>query len=68
MRDLIISIVVRAHNSVHRLRDDEQAQTLTEYVLILGVIAIGVIAALFFLKDDLVGFFSKAGSSVQNAA
>ena len=53
---------------MHRLRDDEQAQTLTEYVLILGVIAIGVIAALFFLKDDLVGFFSKAGSSVQNAA
>ena len=68
MTDLIISIVVRAHNSVLRLRDDEQAQTLTEYVLILGVIAIGVIAALFFLRGDLVGFFSKAGSSVQNAA
>ena len=68
MTDLIISIVVRAQNTVLRLRDDEQAQTLTEYVLILGVIAIGVIAALFFLKDDLVGFFSKTGSSVQNAA
>ena len=67
MTDLIISIVVRAHNSVHRLRDDEQAQTLTEYALIIGVIAIGLIAALIFLKNDLVSFFSKAGSSAQNA-
>ena len=33
MTDLIISIVVRAQNGVHRLRDDEQAQTLTEYAL-----------------------------------
>ena len=68
MTDLIISIVVRAQNGVHRLRDDEQAQTLTEYALIIAVIAIGLIAALFFLKEHLVGFFSKAGSSVQNAA
>ena len=67
MTDLIISIVARAQNVVHRLRDDEQAQTLTEYALIIGVIAIGLIAALYFLKDDLVKFFSKAGSSVQNA-
>ena len=67
MTDLIISIVARAQNVVHRLRDDEQAQTLTEYALIIGVIAIGLIAALIFLKDDLVSFFSKAGSSAQNA-
>ena len=67
MTDLIISIVARAHNIVHRLRDDEQAQTLTEYALIIGVIAIGLVAALIFLKDDLVSFFSKAGTSAQNA-
>ena len=67
MTDLIISIVVRAQNGVHRLRDDEQAQTLTEYALIIAVIAIGVIVALYFLKDQLKSFFSKAGSSVQNA-
>jgi Flp pilus assembly pilin Flp len=67
MTDLIISIVARAQNVVHRLRDDEQAQTLTEYALIIGVIAIGLIAGLIFLKDDLVRFFSKAGSSAQNA-
>ena len=67
MTDLIISIVARAQNVVHRLRDDEQAQTLTEYALIIGVIAIGLVAALIFLKNDLVDFFSKAGSSAQNA-
>ena len=59
MRDLIISIVVRAQNGVHRLRDEEQAQTLTEYALIIAVIAIGLIAALFFLKGQLVGLLQQ---------
>ena len=67
MTDLIISIVVRAQNGVYRLRDDEQAQTLTEYALIIAVIAIGVLVALYFLKDQLKSVFSKTGSSVQNA-
>ena len=67
MTDLIISIVVRAQNGVYRLRDDEQAQTLTEYALILAVIAIGVLVALYFLRDQIKSFFSKTGSSVQNA-
>ena len=67
MTDLIISIVVRAQNGVHRLRDEEQAQTLTEYALIIAVVAIGVLVALYFLKDQLKSFFSKAGSSAQNA-
>ena len=61
MTDLIISIVVRAQNGVYRLRDEEQAQTLTEYALIIAVIALGVLVALYFLKDQLKAFFSKAG-------
>jgi Flp pilus assembly pilin Flp len=67
MTDLIISIVVRAQNSVYRLRDEEQAQTLTEYALIIAVIALGVLVSLYLLKDQLKSFFNKAGSSVQNA-
>jgi Flp pilus assembly pilin Flp len=67
MTDLIISIVVRAQNGVYRLRDEEQAQTLTEYALIIAVVALGVLVALYFLKDQLKAFFTKAGSSVQNA-
>jgi len=67
MTDLIISIVVRAQNGVYRLRDDEQAQTLTEYALIIAVIAIGVLVALYVLRDQLKSVFSKTGSSVQNA-
>ena len=67
MTDSIISIVVRAQNGVHRLRDEERAQTLTEYALIIAVIALGVLVALYFLKDQLKDFFSKAGSSAQNA-
>ena len=67
MTELIISIVVRAQNGVYRLRDEEQAQTLTEYALIIAVIALGVLVSLYLLKDQLKSFFNKAGSSVQNA-
>jgi Flp pilus assembly pilin Flp len=65
--ELMIGIVVRAQNGVYRLRDEERAQTLTEYALIIAVIALGVLVALYVLRDQLKGFFSKAGSSVQNA-
>ena len=66
--DLMTSIVVRAQNGIARLRDEEQAQTLTEYALIIAVIAIGVLIALYFLRDQLKSLFSKTGQSVQNAA
>ena len=59
MTDLIISIVARAQNGVHRLRDDEQAQTLTEYALIIGVIAIGVIAALYLPEGPARGLLQQ---------
>ena len=62
--DLMTSIVVRAQNGIARLRDEEQAQTLTEYALIIAVIAIGVLIALYFLRDQIKTLFSKTGNSI----
>ena len=61
---LVLKAIVSAQNGIARLRDEEEAQTLTEYALIIAVIAIGVLVALYFLRDQITNLFSKAGSSV----
>jgi Flp pilus assembly pilin Flp len=64
LNDLVLKSIVAAQNGITRLRDEEEAQTLTEYALIIAVIAIGVLVALYFLRDQITNLFSKAGSSV----
>ena len=61
---LMLKAFVWAQNGIERLRDEDEAQTLTEYALIIAVIAIGVLVALYFLRDQIKTLFSKAGSSV----
>jgi Flp pilus assembly pilin Flp len=67
MNDLALKLIVAAQNGFARLRDKEEAQTLTEYALIIAVIAIGVLVALYFLRDRIKDLFNKAGSSVTTA-
>jgi Flp pilus assembly pilin Flp len=64
LNDLVLRAIVAAQTGITRLRDEEEAQTLTEYALIIAVIAIGVLVALYFLKDQITNLFSKAGASV----
>jgi Flp pilus assembly pilin Flp len=42
----------------------EEGQTLAEYALILALIAIGVLTAVFFLRDQISGMFNKVGSQI----
>ncbi len=49
-------------------RDEETAQGLVEYALIIVVVSLGTIAALTFLRGTIRGLFSSAGSSIQNGA
>ena len=64
MMDVILWLVVRAQNGFARLRDEERAQTLTEYALIIAVVALGVILAIVFLRDQIRSLFTKAGSEL----
>ena len=64
MNTLFISMVVQAQNFYARLRDEERGQTLTEYALIIALIALGVILALIFLGDQIKRLFSQAGNSL----
>ena len=64
LNDLVLKAIVSAQTGIARLRDEEEGQTLTEYALIIAVIAIGVLIALYFLRDQITNLFSKAGASV----
>ena len=64
MTDIIISAVVRAQNTWTRFRDDEGGQGLVEYALIIAVVALGVILAIVFLRDQINNLFNKAGSEL----
>jgi pilus assembly protein Flp/PilA len=43
---------------------DEQGQGLVEYALIIAVIAVAVIVAMLFLRDQLENIFSDIGNNL----
>lgn len=55
-------------NRVKGLLVEEQGQGMTEYALVLGVIAVGVVAVLFALKGSIMTLFNKVNKDVANAA
>jgi Flp pilus assembly pilin Flp len=42
----------------------EEAQGLVEYALIIAVIAIAVIVAMVFYRDQLIKYFSNIGNNL----
>jgi Flp pilus assembly pilin Flp len=60
------ALVVRVQNFVANLRDREDGQTMAEYALILGGIAILVIAGILILGPAVRDLFKSTGSSVSN--
>jgi Flp pilus assembly pilin Flp len=65
MQDLFTAVAVYAQNTWFRFRDEETAQGLVEYALIIVVVSLGTIAALTFLRDEIRNLFSRAGSSLR---
>jgi Flp pilus assembly pilin Flp len=61
------ALFVYVQNTLFRLRERQEGQTMAEYALILGLIAIFVMIAVFFLGGKIKDLFSNTGSSVQNA-
>jgi len=60
------ALVVRVQNFVANLRDREEGQTMAEYALILGGIAVVVIAGILILGPAVRDLFKSTGSSVSN--
>ena len=68
MMDVILWSMVQGQNAWARFRDEDRGQGLVEYALIIGIVAIGVILALVFLKDEISGLFNRAGSDLTSQA
>jgi pilus assembly protein Flp/PilA len=47
-----------------RFARDEDGQGLVEYALIIAVIAIAVIVAMIFLRDQITNIFSNIGNNL----
>ena len=60
------ALVVYLQNTWARLRDRQEGQTMAEYALILGGIAILVIAGILILGPAVRDLFKDTGSSVSN--
>ncbi|MFE8699619.1 Flp family type IVb pilin [Cytobacillus sp. FJAT-54145] len=51
-------------NKLKGLVVEEQGQGMTEYGLVLGVIAVGVVATLVLLKEQIQAMFDEVLTSV----
>jgi Flp pilus assembly pilin Flp len=60
------ALVVYLQNTWARLRDRQEGQTMAEYALILGGIAILVIAGILILGPAVPDLFKSTGSSVSD--
>jgi Flp pilus assembly pilin Flp len=60
------TLVVYFQNTLFKLRERQEGQTMAEYALILGGIAIVVILAIVFLGGRIRDLFNATGSSVTN--
>jgi Flp pilus assembly pilin Flp len=61
------ALAVYLQNTWFRIRERQEGQTMAEYALILGLIAIFVIFFVIFLGSEIRDLFRKTGSSVQQA-
>jgi Flp pilus assembly pilin Flp len=59
------ALVVYLQHTIAGLRARQEGQTMAEYALILGGIAIVVIAGILILGPAISGLFEETGSSVQ---
>jgi len=61
------ALPVYLQNTWFKLRERQEGQTMAEYALILGLIALFVIVMIVFLGGEIRDLFRKTGSSVAQA-
>jgi pilus assembly protein Flp/PilA len=53
-------------NKIKGLLNDEAGQGMTEYGLVLGLIAVAVVTTLVALRGQIIALFGKANNTVSN--
>jgi pilus assembly protein Flp/PilA len=59
------AMMVRLHNWLANLREREEGQGLVEYVVLIGLIALAVFAAVTFFEDEISTTFSEIANEVR---
>jgi pilus assembly protein Flp/PilA len=54
-------------NKLRALFTEEEGQGMTEYGLVLGLIAVGAVAVLVMMKDQVVKLFTDAKNALVDA-
>jgi len=62
MKKMFIALLTPIPGNVSLKR--EEGQTLAEYALILALIALLVVVAIAFLKDQITALFSSIGNNI----
>ncbi|OLN30378.1 hypothetical protein DVDV_0578 [Desulfovibrio sp. DV] len=71
LNDLVLALAVKtdcAINGFKRRTRDEDGATTVEYVLLIAVIVIGIIAAATYMFDPLKEFFKDVVKKVRETA
>ncbi len=55
-------------NGIRRFLRDESGQSLTEYALIIALVAIALIATVTAFKDKLLAVFKTIGDSISGVS
>jgi pilus assembly protein Flp/PilA len=66
MSDVLTTALLRLRSALGSLRDREEGQTMVEYGLLIGGIALVVIAGILILGPAINDLFDEAASSVTN--
>jgi pilus assembly protein Flp/PilA len=53
--------------ALQRLWSDESGAELTEYSLVIGVVAVGLIAVLVLFRGQIAGLFDRMGGALDAA-
>ena len=64
MTSLYVALSMLAYNVTDRLKKDDKGATAVEYGLLVGLIAVAIIAALLLLGPKLAGLFTDVTSKL----
>jgi len=65
---MLLRSYVRAQTFAWRALDrirDERGQTLTEYGVLAAILIVGVLGAVYLLRDRIVGVFNRISNALQ---
>ncbi|HEY7694027.1 MAG TPA: hypothetical protein VH816_16945 [Gaiellaceae bacterium] len=62
--DRLYGLYARVTTMLTLARDEEKGQTFAEYAVIIGIIAVGVVAAVTTLRNGVTSALTKAAADI----